>query len=115
MALLVVSKRSLDEEIKEMPEKECFGYLGISDWELQKSVLEKTRDGRISIPKDIQEEIPEGVSAASTTKSKTNTLVKMELMTIQIHSHLLKSKNLLSDVIVLMHLCDKLVGFFLSE
>lgn len=58
LALMMVSKLSPDEEIQAMPNENCFCYLEISDWELQKSILEKLKDGKYYLPsKDLSDEI----------------------------------------------------------
>ena len=47
MALIIISKRAVEEEIRRMPSKECFIHLELSDWELQKQVLQKIQHKRI--------------------------------------------------------------------
>jgi len=68
--LMIVSKLSVDDEIQEMPSRSCFSYLGISDWELQKSVLEKVKEGKVNFTKDSTEETEAPGSATHNTKAK---------------------------------------------
>jgi hypothetical protein len=74
LALLMVSKLSLDEELRAMPDAICFDSLEVSDWEQQKSILESVKeDGGRQSMKDIVEET-EGLasSTVSSTKAKGN-------------------------------------------
>jgi len=68
--LMIVSKLSVDEEIQEMPSRSCFSYLGISDWELQKIVLEKAKEGKVNVSKDSTEETEAPSSVTHNTKAK---------------------------------------------
>jgi len=68
LALMIASKSSLDEEIRAMPNKNCFFYLGISDWELQKNILERIKEGKLS-PITQEENEPSG---SMSVKGKTN-------------------------------------------
>ena len=52
---MVISKLSLDDEVKEIPAKECFCYLDIADWELQRTAITKMKDGKLS-PKELTTE-----------------------------------------------------------
>jgi len=71
IGLMIVSKCSVDEEIREMPNKSCFSYLSSSDWELQKAVLEKVKEGKYNlISQDSSEETETPSSANHVVKAK---------------------------------------------
>lgn len=60
--------------MQKMP-SECFFFLDLSDWELQKSILEKYKEGKLSISmKESMEEIDAsaGNGANSSVKAKPN-------------------------------------------
>ena len=44
LALYIISKRSVDSEIRAIPEEQCFPYLDLSEWILQKNILESLKD-----------------------------------------------------------------------
>ena len=55
--MLIISKRAAEEEIRKLPSKECFVHLELSDWELQKQVLEKVRNKKITTSANKNEEL----------------------------------------------------------
>ena len=64
--MVIISKRAVEEEIRKLPSKECFIHLELSDWELQKQVLQKNTN------KKILSSVVNKMEEFDTTKSKFN-------------------------------------------